>query len=203
MPRGFTEEQRTRIRDALMQAGREQFARLGLKRANVADLAAAAGIAKGSFYLFFESKEDLFFDILERVQAEQRAPLELALTEPGAQPKEVFRSFLKRQLLAFDTHPFLTVLTRPNDLEALLRRVPPEKLAAHRADDEAWFTQLVERWQGEGIFVHKSPRVVFGMVTSLVFLVLHKHWVGEDVFEDVIELLIDTLCDSLFLENQP
>ena len=199
MPRGFTNEQRHRIRAALLDAGRDQFARLGLKRTNVADLARAAGIAKGSFYLFFSSKEELFFDILEEVQTGQRAALEQRLDQPAARPREIFLSFLKRQLLAFDTHPFLTVLTRPEELEALLRHVPPEKLAAHRADDEAYFTRLIAGWQRDGIFVDQDPRVVFGMVTSLVFLVLHKHWVGEDVFDQVVELLIDSLCESLFV----
>ncbi len=199
MPRGFTNEQRHRIRAALLDAGRDQFARLGLKRTNVADLALAAGIAKGSCYLFFSSKEELFFDILEEVQTGQRAALEQRLDQPAARPREIFRSFLKRQLLAFDTHPFLTVLTRPEELEALLRHVPPEKLAAHRADDEAYFTRLIAGWQRDGVFVDQDPRVVFGMVTSLVFLVLHKHWVGEDVFDQVVELLIDSLCESLFV----
>ena len=66
MPRPFSERERDLVRQRLLQAGREAFASFGLRRTAVDDLARAAGISKGAFYLFFDSKEGLLLEILER-----------------------------------------------------------------------------------------------------------------------------------------
>ena len=52
----LSHEKRERILDAATQL----FARSGFDRTDVGRIAAAAGIAKGSLYNYFESKEDLF-----------------------------------------------------------------------------------------------------------------------------------------------
>src|SRR4051794_41498139 len=69
MPRTFSDADRERIRQRLRQAGRDSFATLGLRRTAVDDLVRAAGISKGAFYLFYESKEELLQEILEHLES--------------------------------------------------------------------------------------------------------------------------------------
>lgn len=57
MPTAFTREQQEDIREELFQAGIRLSKSEGMQGMTVSRLAAAAGIAKGSFYHFFESKE--------------------------------------------------------------------------------------------------------------------------------------------------
>lgn len=57
MPAAFSEEQQESIREELFQAGIRLSKSGGMQGMTVSRLAAAAGIAKGSFYHFFESKE--------------------------------------------------------------------------------------------------------------------------------------------------
>lgn len=57
MPAPFTKEQQEEIRELLFHAGMRLCRTLGVQRMTVSRLAAACGIAKGSFYSFFESKE--------------------------------------------------------------------------------------------------------------------------------------------------
>jgi len=51
---------------ALLEACRTEFGRRGLEGARVEDIARRAGLAKGSFYLHFRSKEDAFRLMLQR-----------------------------------------------------------------------------------------------------------------------------------------
>jgi AcrR family transcriptional regulator len=73
-------------RAAVLDAAREVFTRLGYSTANVADICAAAGIARGTFYLYFDSKTDILVAILRAVEDRVRAvlatrvPLEKAVT---------------------------------------------------------------------------------------------------------------------------
>ncbi len=53
-------------REALLDAARHEFGRVGLERARVEDIARRAGISKGAFYLHFETKDDAFRDMLQR-----------------------------------------------------------------------------------------------------------------------------------------
>lgn len=50
----------------LLEAARVEFARRGLERARVEDVARRAGVSKGAFYLHFDSKEDALDELLQR-----------------------------------------------------------------------------------------------------------------------------------------
>jgi AcrR family transcriptional regulator len=51
----------------------------GLKGASVASIAEATGISKGGFYLFFESKEELLVEIIERFERQLLAEIQTKL----------------------------------------------------------------------------------------------------------------------------
>lgn len=53
-------------RDALLRAAIDVFAGRGYFNAQVADVARAAGVAAGTVYLYFRSKDDLLVSIFER-----------------------------------------------------------------------------------------------------------------------------------------
>ena len=65
MPTAFTDEEMKRIRSELIHAGIRLSKELGLQRMSVERLTSAVGIAKGSFYLFFGSKEDFILEVAE------------------------------------------------------------------------------------------------------------------------------------------
>jgi AcrR family transcriptional regulator len=52
--------------DALLDAARLEFARRGLERARVEDIARRAGVSKGAFYLHFRTKDDAFNELVQR-----------------------------------------------------------------------------------------------------------------------------------------
>ena len=62
MPRAFTETEKETIRARLIESGRACFGRYGLAKTTVEDLVKPVGIAKASFYLFFDSKESLYVE---------------------------------------------------------------------------------------------------------------------------------------------
>lgn len=57
-------------RAALAMAGREVFEKVGFPAARVADIVAAAGVSHGSFYNYWDSKEDLFLELFTEVEGE-------------------------------------------------------------------------------------------------------------------------------------
>lgn len=53
-------------KETLLKAARKSFLKQGFKKTNVAHICAEAGIATGSFYKFFKSKEELFLVLYDR-----------------------------------------------------------------------------------------------------------------------------------------
>ncbi len=66
-------------RDAILRAAIRTFARSGFFSAQVADVARTAGVAAGTVYLYFHSKDDLLVSIFERVMSEAIAEGRAAL----------------------------------------------------------------------------------------------------------------------------
>ena len=57
-------------RAQVLRHAKRIFARKGYHRTNVADIIARARIARGTFYLYFQNKKDLFEELLEQVVRE-------------------------------------------------------------------------------------------------------------------------------------
>jgi len=73
------EDKRTQV----FQAAVEEFAAHPFAQASVNRIVARAGIAKGSFYQYFENKQDLYLYVLERLGAEKAAYLAPLLAQAG------------------------------------------------------------------------------------------------------------------------
>lgn len=63
-------ERGRRKRAAIVAAAREVFEEFGFKDARIADIAKKAGASYGSFYTYFESKEEVFQEVVREVTSE-------------------------------------------------------------------------------------------------------------------------------------
>lgn len=61
-------ESRATYREAILDAATRVFGRLGFHAAKMADIAAEAGVAAGTLYNYFKSKDEVFRSMLERGQ---------------------------------------------------------------------------------------------------------------------------------------
>lgn len=60
-----TSQYKTNIRDRIVQSAIECFSKYGFDRSRMDDIAQTADLSKGTLYLYFKSKEDLFYAICE------------------------------------------------------------------------------------------------------------------------------------------
>jgi AcrR family transcriptional regulator len=65
-----TTERGRRTRATLLVAGRRVFGSLGFANTKISDIAAEAGVAQGSFYNYFDSKEQIFAEVIAGVMSE-------------------------------------------------------------------------------------------------------------------------------------
>ena len=72
------------IRKDLIREARRCGVTVGMRKTSVEQLTEAVGISKGSFYKFFDSKELLFFAVLEDIHTECFTAAQKSLQENAA-----------------------------------------------------------------------------------------------------------------------
>src|SRR5271154_2178641 len=80
IPTGSRQQARTdATRRKLLAAAEKIFARTGYEAARLEDIAAQAGYTRGAFYANFDSKEDIFFALLEQWVAQRISEVNVLL----------------------------------------------------------------------------------------------------------------------------
>ena len=84
-------------REAILKAATEVFARNGYFSSKVSDIAKAAGVADGTVYLYFKSKEEILHSIFDRTMEEGIAAAEIEHAK-WRTPQEKLRCLSKLHL---------------------------------------------------------------------------------------------------------
>ena len=92
------EENKTRNRALLVEAGRAVFAKKGFRAARITDITTAAGLAAGTFYKYFEDKRDLFLFIVGELTPTFRKRLREAR---AFEENEAPEAWVRRGIAAF------------------------------------------------------------------------------------------------------
>ncbi len=196
MPKGFTEREKELIREALLEKGREIFERYGLKKTNIEDLTQAVGISKGAFYLFYESKEALFMDILEGFERDFRGKIFDAVYESNLSSREKLTRVLREALMMWDSYPLLRSFSR-EEYDFLQRKLPQERVEEHLRMDNSFVENFISKWNQNGQLIPHDPVVVAGLMKALFFVSLHKEDFGSDAYPGTMELLIQIVVNYL------
>jgi AcrR family transcriptional regulator len=204
--RGFSDDERARIRDGLIETGREQFLKYGPERTRVKDITDPVGIAKPTFYQFFDSKGELHLEVISR-ETEEFVELlqeEIETTDDVRQGVErLFTSYLQ----FIEQNPNLHKLTSGNHPRELFRNVPQERIDEVQQQWTASCIPIIERLQerSEGTFASHDP----GMVLALLRPVGLLHQYGksgttrsEEEITEIQQIHIDTLVRGLTCNSE-
>ena len=189
----FTEEQNETIRRDLIREARCRGVTVGMRKTSVEQLTEAVGISKGSFYKFFDSKELLFFAVLEDIHTECFAAAQKSLQENAAidPASRTAAAILAACRWLSETKAFVFI---ENDAEFLLHRLPEEVKTAHYHDDETHIRLLLEKYD---LAPNRGISLAAATVRGLILTVSHKEQIGE-LYPQVLETLVYGACRELF-----
>lgn len=178
MTRSFSEQEKEDIRKRLLDLGLKHFSTYGFKKTNVDEIARAAGISKGAFYRFYESKEMLFMDVMEQVEVRGREEILKAITLPGPTSRARLYGILKTAFDLFRELPIMHFFSG-GDLGTLLHQVPADKFREHIASDMGFFDRLLDACREAGIPVKVGAAEIVNMLYPLVIAFLTDTGSGE------------------------
>ena len=94
MPKIVDEEMRDATRRHILRVAAGEFARLGFDQANINTIAELSGMGKGTIYLYFANKRELFLSMLRSIAQTQLSAIRVALAPEGTLQQRLERLFL-------------------------------------------------------------------------------------------------------------
>jgi AcrR family transcriptional regulator len=90
-------------RARLLDAAKEVFEETGFLEARISDIAERAGLSHGSFYHYFDSKEQIFREVAEALEDRLSAPLRAVVLDPSsrATPRDRIAEGIRRHLESY------------------------------------------------------------------------------------------------------
>lgn len=200
MSNRFSDADRERIREDLLATGRDRFEQYGLSKTTIADLTDPVGIANGTFYQFFDSKEALFLEVLDR-EGERLLPELIAPFEDDSleEPEAVIVAFLTRLMDEIETNPLVRQLVVESDeLDRLRDAHTDAELEAERQESLAYFRPYVEAWYEAGAVVGPDPETVANAIRAVSLLTLHiEDLGGGETYRETRDLVIRAVANGL------
>lgn len=174
--RGFSDEERDRIREQLIQTGRELLLTYGPKKTTVKDITEPVGIAKPTFYQFFDSKSELYVVIFHRELEEYMENIRLEL-EKVEDPQEQLERFFWCYVEFGEENEFIQQVFIKGDYRDILGDLSSEQIIEiEQKEMEALVPHIKDiQERSEGPIGEMDPITVLGLMGStLGLLVLHK-----------------------------
>ena len=200
--RAVSDEDKSQRRDEIMAAAKEVFARKGFHATTIADIAKQAGLAYGSVYWYFDSKDELFHALMAVEESALRNHIAAALAalggpaENGGQEAPL-RALVQATLEFFEADK-ATVKLLFRDAYAL-----GERFEKHLGGIYERFIDDIETFivaaQERGEVVAAPPRMVAYTLAALVGQLAHRRLSTDDdvtaaqVADFVVALVFDGL----------
>jgi TetR/AcrR family fatty acid metabolism transcriptional regulator len=163
-------EQRNDKRSRILDAAVKVFADRGYFSSTVAEIARAAGVADGTIYLYFKSKDDLLFELFDEKMTRLIADAKAALAEEKDAPSRLKR-FIRLHFSLVEKNPDLAsvLVVELRQSAQLLKAADRQRLGAAYLE---LIGQVVREGQERGeLDASVSPgtakRAIFGALDEL------------------------------------
>lgn len=196
MPKAFTADEKSSIRAGLLRAGLRQFERTGLRAARIDDICRETGIAKGSFYAFFPSKEELFMAIVAEREAQHRADMLAFVDGAHGEAAEQAAGFFDLIVGKIEADPVLNLLVVNSEVPHLLRKLGPDRFASAQEEDRSFVRTAARRWAKAG-GPKVAPADLLNLMTITLGVVVQRHQMTPEQYRPAIALLREMAVSRL------
>lgn len=193
----FTELEKEKIRKELLQVAYGFFIDKGFKSTSFEDLTSSVGIAKSTFYIFFESKEMLYMELLalEGEQIEKQV-------WPKVIAAEDIRSAIKMYLneMALELESKILTQRLVYDLEEykiVSRKLNPEYVGSEQLRSIVPLMEFIKSRQDSQEIIDEDPGVIAGVLKLALLIGSQKRELQQYDYEKIRELLFEAVVNQI------
>lgn len=193
----FTQLEKERIKKELFEVAYRFFVEKGFKSTSLEDITSSVGIAKSTFYVFFQSKEMLYMELLsyEGEQIENQV-------WPKVLAAEDIRSAIKIYLdeMALELENKILTQRLIYDLEEyklVSRKLNPEYVGSENLRSITPLMDFIRSRQDSKEIIDEEPSVIAGVLRAALLIGSQKGDLLEYNYEMIRELLFEAVADRI------
>ena len=195
MPKVYSDEEKLEIKRKLHKEANECLQKYGVKKTTVDELVERVGIPKGTFYLFYKSKELLLFEVIQEYHERIEQDMIRQCKQLGPALNVDSLADIITGGITSVQNSCLKMLMIPEQMEALIKKLPDEVKLEHLEQDDDLLLQLL------GALPLKDTQIDYkafsGAFRAIFFSCMYQEEIGTENFRASICLLIKGLLSQL------
>ncbi len=188
MPKSYSEQEKEYIKKRLKEEAAKCLAQYGVRRTTVDEIVKRVNIPKGTFYLFYKSKELLLFEVIQEQQEHINRELYQAMS--GIANTELSAEKLTDVIFEFykmTEKMMILKLINVGDVELLVRKLPREIVEEHYRDDTDTIEKILALFP---VKKEVNIKVISAAFHAIYFATLHKAEIGDEQYDEALRMLI-------------
>ncbi|SFM11950.1 TetR/AcrR family transcriptional regulator [Halanaerobium salsuginis] len=188
-------------RDTILNEAEKLFIEDGFEKTTVKDIAERAGVAKGTFYYYFDTKEDIITALLERRYNHTEEKAKYILENDSYSALEKLEKIILR-----------LIFTRRGNFKVYeFFKIDENAKFMKERNKEFWnkfiplFTQVVKEGVASGEFEIEYPEEVTEILFMGIDSFLHRHYANfttEEMYQDKFCAVEEILNKTLNLKRE-
>ncbi|MDO4332901.1 MAG: TetR/AcrR family transcriptional regulator [Eubacteriales bacterium] len=192
MPKIFSEEEKKLLREKLLQYGIHELEHRRYRNISVDEVTDGVGIAKGTFYHFFASKESYFYEIMQLIKTRNRKKLVGLLERDHLSKEDVAGCLYERYTETKTVYDYFT----PEEMRIIVRKLEN----GDEENDSAQFAaDIIKKVTGK-TDVEKAGTVV-AFCNMLALAESNRDLYGNREYQNAIRVFSDAVADYIFREE--
>lgn len=193
----FTELEKERIREELIEVAYRFFIDKGFKSTSIEDITSSVGIVKSSFYIFCESKEMLYMELLAR-EGEQ---IEKQVWPEVMAAKDIYtaiKTYLNKMSMELESK----ILTQRliYDLEEyniVSRKLNPQYIGSESLRSIVPLMEFIKTRQDSKEIIDEDPNVIAGVLRAALLIGSQKRDLQQYNYVRVRDLLFEAAANQI------
>ena len=191
MATAFKEKERKEITEKMKEYAIKRASEIGMKKTSVDSIVDFACISKGAFYNFYESKDELFLEIVEDWHTKIYAMALKCLTSGVGSNKDRAADALFEACNILYKDDIINFYLK--ELPLLLKNISDTPLANHFHDDTVHIDEVI-KYSGVELMVAQTEAIC--IVKSIAITVLNADRLGEEYWQ-ALRIIINSVCSSI------
>ncbi|MFT3983098.1 MAG: TetR/AcrR family transcriptional regulator [Lachnospiraceae bacterium] len=175
----------------IYSCGKELFEEKGFKDTGVSEIMKCAGMAAGTFYNYYDSKDALFMEIYNEENAKLKRRI-LDSLDPEGGPMEIMQELIMKNQQGMAENPILREWYNRDIFQRLEQSFREANGLDHVDFLYDSFIEIVRDWQIKGKMRSDiNAEIIMAIFSALVNVELHKDEIGLQFFPKVLDYLAE------------
>lgn len=187
-------EEKEAKKDKIIEKSMELFREKGYHTTKVEEITKALGISKGNFYTYFNSKEEVLYEILDIIKSEKIRMLEEIDTNKA--PKEILKDFIE------DYKQYVFKYLKKVTLQNMDNFLKDERVVNYVVEIQDILIEFLKKNIVEKIGGSRSKVYDLRFITEFIFISMDAFFLDERLTEELeikrkYELTMENRIDQI------